>query len=202
MQTFIIRRLLQIILVLIIVTVFVFLLVRLLPGDPILLYLTAQDMEVISLEQLDAIRHDLGLDRPMIVQYFDWLGHAVRGDLGTSIINRGSIAAEIARRVPISMYLSGLAFIISIIVGIPLGLLAAVRRGTWIDSLVTSLGNLGITMPIFWLGILLIYFFGMKLDWLPIFGWVSPFTDFGDNLKHIVLPVFVYPFLPLLRLCV
>ena len=85
------------------------------------------------------------------------------------------MADEIVRRLPISMYLAGIAFIISIIVGIPLGVISAVRRGTWLDSILTSVGNLGITVPTFWLGILLIYFFGMKLNWLPIFGWTSPF---------------------------
>jgi peptide/nickel transport system permease protein len=189
MQTFIIRRLLQIVLVLLIVTILVFLMVRLLPGDPILMYMTQQNMEILSQEQIDVIRHDLGLDRSLAVQYVDWLSHALRGDLGLSIINRGDVAAEIIRRMPISMYLAGIAFIISIIVGIPLGVVSAVRRGTWLDSFLTSVGNLGITIPTFWLGILLIYFFGMKLDWLPIFGWTSPFDDLAMNIKQSILPV-------------
>jgi peptide/nickel transport system permease protein len=190
MQTYIIRRLLQIILVLLLVTILVFLMVRLLPGDPIMLFMTLQDMEIMSQEQIDTIRHELGLDRSLAVQYVDWLGHALRGDLGKSIIHRGDVADEIARRVPITLYLSGLAFIISIIVGIPMGVISAVRRGTWLDSVLTSVGNLGITVPIFWLGILLIYFFGLKLNWLPIFGFTSPFTDFAMSTKQIILPVF------------
>jgi peptide/nickel transport system permease protein len=190
MITYIIRRLLQILLVLIIVTAIVFLMVRLLPGDPILMYLTAQDMEITSHEQIDIIKHDLGLDRPMFIQYLDWLGHVARGDLGKSIINRVNISDEIANRLPITAHLGGLAFLLSIIIGIPFGVVAAVKRGTWIDSFVTSLGNLGITMPIFWLGIILIYLFGLKLNWLPINGYVSPTRDFWESTRSVILPVF------------
>jgi len=178
------------ILVLLIVTIIVFLMVRLLPGDPILIYLTQQDLEEITQEQVDIIRHNLGLDRSLFVQYIDWIGNVATGDLGTSIIHRGKVGDDIKRRLPITLHLGGLAFIISIIVGIPMGVIAAVRRGTWLDSVLTSLGNLGITIPVFWLGILLIYAFGLKLDWLPIFGYTSPFKDFWLNTQQIILPVF------------
>jgi peptide/nickel transport system permease protein len=178
------------ILVLLMVTIIVFLMVRLLPGDPILIYLTQQDMEEITQEQVDAIRHDLGLDRSLATQYIDWIGSVATGDLGTSIIHRGKVGDDIKRRLPITLHLGGLAFIISIIVGIPMGVIAAVRRGTWLDSVLTSLGNLGITIPVFWLGILLIYAFGLKLDWLPIFGYTSPFKDFWLNTQQIIMPVF------------
>lgn len=178
------------IIVLLIVTIIVFLMVRLLPGDPILMYLTSSDLEEITQEQVDVIRHDLGLDRPLFVQYFDWIGNVVTGDLGTSIIHRGKVGDDIKRRLPITLHLGGLAFIISIIIGIPMGVIAAVRRGTWLDNVLTSLGNLGITVPVFWLGILLIYAFGLKLDWLPVFGYTSPFKDFALNIQQIILPVF------------
>jgi peptide/nickel transport system permease protein len=178
------------IIVLLIVTIIVFLMVRLLPGDPILIYLTQQDMEEITQEQIDAIRHDLGLDRSLFVQYGNWIGDVVKGDLGTSIIHRGKVGDDIKRRLPITLHLGGLAFIISIIVGIPMGVIAAVRRGTWLDSLLTSLGNLGITIPVFWLGILLLYAFSYKLDLLPVYGYTSPFKDFALNTQQIILPVF------------
>ncbi|MCJ7605710.1 MAG: ABC transporter permease [Dehalococcoidales bacterium] len=190
MGTYIIRRLIQMAIVLLILTVVVFLLVRLLPGDPILIYLTSSDLEEITQEQIDTLRHDLGIDRSLFVQYFDWLGKALHGDLGKSIIHRGKVIDDVIRRVPITLYLGSLAFIISIIVGIPMGVIAAVRRGTWLDSVLTSLGNLGVTMPIFWLGILLIYLFGLKLGWLPIYGWVSPFDNFVDSVRKSILPVF------------
>jgi peptide/nickel transport system permease protein len=178
------------ILVLLIVTIIVFLMIRLLPGDPILMYLTTTDLQEITREEVAVIKHDLGLDRPLVVQYFDWLGHVVTGDLGTSIIHRGKVGDDIKRRLPITLHIGGLAFIISIIIGIPMGVIAAVRRGTWLDSVLTSLGNLGITIPVFWLGILLIYAFGLKLDWLPVFGYTSPFKDLALNTRQIILPVF------------
>jgi peptide/nickel transport system permease protein len=190
MGTYIIRRIIQMLLVLLIVTIIVFLLVRLLPGDPILMYLTQQDIEEITPEQVAIIKHDLGIDRPLFVQYFEWLGGVLTGDFGTSIIHRGAVIDDIKKRLPITLHLGALAFIISIIIGIPMGVITAVRRGTWMDNLLTSLGNIGVTIPIFWLGILLIYAFGLKLEWLPIYGYPSPFEDPWGNLQHIVMPVF------------
>ena len=183
MTSFIIRRLLQLVLVLLLITMLVFLMVRLLPGDPILMYMTQQNMEILSQEQIDTIRHDVGLDRNIAVQYADWLGHVVRGDLGQSIISRTSVAREIAQRLPVSAYICGIAFVLGTLIGVPLGVIAAVRRGRWLDSFLTGFGNLGITIPTFWLGILLIYLFGMKLNWLPIIGYVSPFENLGDSLQ-------------------
>lgn len=190
MGTYVVRRVLQMIFVLLVVTVIVFVMVRQLPGDPILMYLTRQDLEEITQEQVDAIRHDLGLDRPLVVQYADWLGKALTGDLGHSIIHRGRVMDDIQKRLPITLYIGGLAFGISILIGIPLGVIAAVRRGTWVDNLLTGIGNLGITIPVFWLGILLIYFFGLRLHILPIYGYTSPFKDLWLSVQQTLLPVF------------
>ncbi|MBN1692412.1 MAG: ABC transporter permease [Dehalococcoidales bacterium] len=178
------------ILVLFIVTILVFVAMRLLPGDPILMFLTQENAESITQEEIAKIRHELGLDRSMLVQYFDWIGHVITGDLGKSIINHYDIADEVKYRMPISLHLGALAFMISIIIGIPLGVIAAIRRATWTDDVLTSLGNLGITIPTFWLGILFIYAFGLKLNLLPIFGYTSPFEDFWRNSQEIILPVF------------
>ena len=100
MGTYIIRRVLQMVTVLLLVTIIVFLLMRLLPGDPILIYLTQEDQEEITQEQVDALKHDLGLDKPLTLQYVDWLKKAVRGDLGTSIIHRGKVIDDIKKRYP------------------------------------------------------------------------------------------------------
>jgi len=190
MATYIIRRILQMVLVLLIISVIIFLLVRLLPGDPILLYLTSQSVRDIPQERIDIIKHDLGLDRSLWVQYFDWLSHVATGDLGNSIIHRGKVITDIKQRLPITLHIGLLAFAASIIIGIPMGVISAVRRNSWMDNVLTSLGNLGICVPIFWLGILLIYLFGLKLEWLPVFGYTSPFEDFWLNTKQIILPVF------------
>lgn len=178
------------ILVLLVVTIFVFLMVRFLPGDPVLMYLSRQDMEAITQEQVDAIKHDLGIDRPIPVQYVSWLAKALTGDLGKSIIHRGRVLDDIKKRLPITMYIGGLAFMISIVIGIPIGVIAAMRRGTWVDNLLTSLGNIGITIPVFWLGILLIYFFGLKLHVLPVYGYTSPFKNFWLSFQQMIMPVF------------
>jgi peptide/nickel transport system permease protein len=190
MGTYILRRVLQMILVLLVVSILVFSMVRFLPGDPILMYLTRQDMMEITQEQVEAIRHDLGLDRPIAVQYFTWLAKALSGDLGKSIIHQGRVIDDIKRRLPITLYIGGLAFCISIIIGLPIGVIAAVRRGTWLDNVLTSIGNLGITIPVFWLGILLIYLFGLKLHLLPIFGYTSPLKNFWLSTQQILMPVF------------
>jgi len=190
MGTYILRRVLQMILVLLVVTILVFVMVRFLPGDPILMYLSRQDMEEITREQVETIRHDLGLDRPIAVQYVTWLAKALSGDLGNSIIHRGRVIDDIKKRLPITLYIGGLAFCISIIIGLPIGVIAAVRRGTWLDNVLTSIGNLGITIPVFWLGILLIYLFGLKLRLLPIFGYTSPLKNFWLSTQQILMPVF------------
>jgi peptide/nickel transport system permease protein len=190
MVEYAIRRILQMILVLLIVTIGVFMVMRLLPGDPIMIYITTQNVQTISQEQIENVRHEYGLDKPAIVQYFSWLGDVVTGDLGKSIINGSKVIDDIKQRLPVTLHIGFLAFIFSIIIGIPIGAISAIRRGTWMDSILTSLGNLGICVPIFWLGILLIYFFCLKLGWLPSFGYTSPFKDFWLNTKQIIMPVF------------
>jgi peptide/nickel transport system permease protein len=162
---------------------------RLLPGDPILMLVTASEAESSTQEQIDSLRKEFGLDKPMVVQYFNWLGGVFRGDLGESILQRAPVAEEIIRRVPITLHLGLLALVLSIIIGIPAGVICAVRRGTWLDTAVTFLSNLGITIPNFWLGIILIYVFAVTLNWLPVQGYTSPFTDFWKNTRQIIMPV-------------
>ena len=176
--------------VLLLVSLMVFLTMRLLPGDPILMYMTMRDVEGSSQEQIDNIRKEFGLDKPVMVQYLRWVSGAVRGDLGTSILNRSSVSAELKRRVPITFYLTFLSLLLSVVVSIPLGVISAMRRGSWLDTLVTTVANMGVTVPVFWLGILLVYVFGLILKWLPVFGYTSPFTNFWVSLKQVVMPVF------------
>lgn len=197
MRAYIIRRLLQMILVLLIVTLIVFFLLRLLPGDPILMYLTQQDVEEITQEQVDFIKKQLGLDKPLPVQYVRWIGDVLTGDLGNSIITKTPVVKDIKLRLPVTLHLGILAFILSIIIGIPIGVIAAARRGTWIDNIFTAVGNIGITLPSFWLGIILIFLIGYKLQWLPIYGYTSPFKDFWFNTQQIIMPVIVLAAAPI-----
>jgi peptide/nickel transport system permease protein len=197
MPAYIIRRLLQMILVLGIVTIIVFFLIRLLPGDPIYMYLSQQDVDEISQEQIDFTKRQLGLDRSLPEQYIRWVGNVVTGDLGSSIITKTAVIKDIKVRLPVTFHLGILAFILSIIIGIPLGVIAAARRGTWLDNVVTAVGNIGITLPSFWLGIVLIFIVGYKLEWLPIYGYTSPFRDFWLNTQQIIMPVIVLAAAPI-----
>jgi peptide/nickel transport system permease protein len=197
MKTFIIRRVIHAVIVLILVTLIVFLAMRILPGDPIYMIMTEGQMTDISEEDIEAARHEYGLDRPLMVQYFDWLVGVIRGDLGTSLMQRLPVTYMLGHGIPITLNIGLLAFVISLILGIPAGVICAIRRGKWLDTVVTILANIGITVPTFWLGIMLIYLFALKLGWLPVQGYVSPFTDLGQNIKLIVMPVICLAIFPI-----
>jgi peptide/nickel transport system permease protein len=196
MSAYILRRLLHAILVVLLVSMLVFVVMRLLPGDPILMFVTSGDMQSVSAEQVAALRHDYGLDKPLVVQYFDWLGRAVQGDMGKSILFHYSVTDEIAHRLPISLSLGLMALIVGVVVGPVLGAVSAVRRGSWLDTWLTIAATLGITAPSFWVSIVLIYIFGLKLGVLPAYGYTSPLTDFWQSVQQSVLPVVVLAVFP------
>jgi peptide/nickel transport system permease protein len=189
MTTYIARRLIQSLIVFLLVLVGTFMVMRLLPGDPILMLVSKQTASSSTPAQIDKLRHEYGLDRPLAVQFFNWLGGVLHGDFGYSISNGRPVFDDILRRFPITLHLGVVAMIISFIFGVLAGVISAVRRGTWIDTFVTSLANIGITIPVFWLGVILMYLFSLKLGWLPMFGYTSPFTDFWLNTKQIIMPV-------------
>ncbi len=190
MTTYIIRRLIQGFFILILVTLIVFLAMRLLPGDPIYMILGEAELSNMTREAIDEIRHEYGLDRPLLVQYVDWIGGIFHGDFGISIVYDYSPLRVIGKAVPITLNLSLPAFFISFMIGIPTGVVCAIRRGTWIDTVVTILANIGITIPIFWLGTMLIYMFALKLHWLPVQGYTPPLVDLVKNIRQIIMPVF------------
>jgi peptide/nickel transport system permease protein len=190
MLSYIVRRFGQSIIVILIVTIFVFFGMRLLPGDPIYMMFNPNQIQNMTQEELDQIRHNAGLDRSMAVQYFDWLGGVFRGQLGESILTKRPVTEDLATRIPISAYIGFIAFLVSSFLGIPAGIISAIRRGTWLDTVVTTLANLGITVPIFWLGIMLMYLFAVKLNWLPTSGFTSPFENFWLSTKQLIMPVF------------
>lgn len=197
MTTYIIRRLIMAIIVLLLVTTIVFFAMRLLPGDPIRM-LVAQSQEVnFTEEQVELLRHQHGLDRSLIIQYFDWLGDILHGDLGRSVFTNAPVVEQITQRLPVTFHLGILAFIISIIIGVPAGIISAVRRATWTDTSVTTLANLGITVPQFWLGVIMMLVFGLWLGWLPIFGYTSPFEDFWMSTRQLIMPVICLSIFPI-----
>jgi len=187
--TYIIRRLIQAVFILIILTFIVFGVIRLVPGDPLLMYLSATDIEALSPEALEQARHELGLDKNLVVQYFTWLGDILQGDFGKSFHFKEPVLQLISQRLPITIHLGVFAFIFSSIIGIGLGIIAAVRRGRWADMVATLAANTAITIPIFWLGIILILILGKYLDLLPIAGYTSPFDDFWLSTQKLVMPV-------------
>jgi len=170
-------------------TLVVFFAMRLLPGDPLMIYVAQSQISNIGPEALDQLRAEHGLDKPILVQYYNWASKVLRGDLGRSVFYNESVAKLIARRLPITAHIGLVAFFIATILGTLSGLLAGLRRGKLADQIVTPLAYVGITVPIFWLGILLIYAFGLKLHWLPIGGYTSPFEDFWLNTRQLIMPV-------------
>ena len=190
MVPYIIRRLIRAAAILLLISLIIFFAVRLLPGDPIYMILSQAQVSTASEDQIQAIRAQYGLDKPILEQYFYWLGGVFRGNFGTSIAYHTSPLAILARAIPVTLNISIPAFIISLLVGIPAGIICAIRRATWIDTVVTVLSNVGITIPVFWLGTILIYVFALRLDWLPVEGYTSPFVDIGKNIRQLVMPVF------------
>ena len=189
MTTYIFRRLAQGLLVLVIVSVFIFLVMRLLPGDPLMLYVAQSQLENITPEDLDRLRAEFGMDKALPLQYVDWIKGVLQGDLGQSITLRESVSTMVKERLPVTMHLGILSMIFSAIFGVTFGVICALRRGKWIDTLFTVLANIGITAPSFWVAIILIYFLGWKLGLLPIYGYTPPTQDLWLNAREVILPV-------------
>ena len=187
MGTYIIRRLIIGVIVLLLVTVLVFLLVRLLPGDPLVIYTSGVNR--IGPEEYEALREKFGLNDPLPVQYFNWLGQILRGDLGKSILIGQPITELIGDVLPRTAYIGIITLTIGVFGGIFVGIICALRRGSWLDNTLTTLANIGMTLPQFWLAIVLMYLISYKLGWLPTSGWVSPLDNFWESTKRLIMPV-------------
>jgi peptide/nickel transport system permease protein len=186
MGTFILRRLAQAIPVVFLSSVMVFLLLHLLPGDPALV-LAGPDATQSAIE---AIRKDMGLDRPLPVQYVSWVGSILSGDLGRSATNKLPIAQLISQRAPATLELALAAELLTISIALPLGTIAAVKQRTRADWGISSTVSLGLAVPNFWLGILLIILFAIALGWLPPGGRGDFTRDPMTALKFLALPAF------------
>jgi peptide/nickel transport system permease protein len=185
--TFIIRRLFMAIIVVFIVSLISFLLLQLVPGgDPVRAMLGLDATQ----EQVDSMRQEMWLDRPVIVQYFHWVGNALHGDLGKSLRYRENVTSLIKQRLPITFHLAFLALLLASIIGITGGIICAIRRGSVLDQIISVLSNGAVAVPIFWLGILGIYVFSLTLGWLPTNGYTSPFDNFWLSTRKIIMPVF------------
>ena len=178
MRTVILRRLLFVLPVIWGVSTFVFLIIHLIPGDPIDLMLG----ETASVVDRELLRRQLGLDRPLWQQYLTFLKQAVRGDFGRSLHNRRPVSTLIAERLPATAMLAGAAMLVAVVLSLPLGILASLRPRSWLDTVSMMLALIGVSMPNFWLGPLLILVFALPLGWLPVSGR-------GDgSVIYLVLP--------------
>ncbi|MHC0038441.1 nickel ABC transporter permease [Pseudoneobacillus sp. C159] len=176
MLMFILRRLVQTVPVIIGVTFVVFFIMQLVPGDPAVLLAG----EGASKETIEAIREQLGLNRPLFVQYFEYLMNIFQGDLGVSLKNSQPVLDEILVRLPITLELSFYSILITIILGMSAGIISAVKPYSMQDVGVMLVALIGISLPSFWFGLMLMYFFSVKLQILPVAGW--------DSLRHVILP--------------
>ena len=186
MLEYALRRVLAFIPTIFITLTLIFFLTRLVPGSPIWALIGHQSVDAA---QIDAITKELGLDRPLIAQYLEWLPRVLTGDFGNSIFYGRPVAQIVADRFPVTLYLTTFAMILTIAVGMPLGIVAAIRRGRIADYASNTFSSLGMAMPSFWLGFLLIITFAVVLNWLPSSGYRSP--DFGiwQWLSRLILPV-------------
>ncbi len=189
MSRYIARRVLSAIPVIFLVTLLTFIGQSLIPGDPILAIIGADEAGQLSQDMLQQRRHELGLDKPLPVQYVKWLSRLARGDLGTSFKTRLPVTKTIGQRLAVSTKLNVITFTLNTSTAIFLGTVAALYRGTKFDFFATSWAVLGVATPGFWLAIILILIFSVQLGWLPAAGWVDPFSNPVQGIKHLVLPV-------------
>jgi peptide/nickel transport system permease protein len=162
----------------------VFLLLRLIPGDPASTIAGPNARP----EQLEAVREDLGLKRPLPVQYGIWLGNVLRGDLGTSFVSRHPVRVLIQDRLPATAVLAAAAIVLAVVIAFPVGIVTAARRGSWLARFFAGYTALVLAIPTFWLGLLLLLVFGLWLDWAPMSGYVGVFDAPFEAAKHLLLP--------------
>ena len=187
MHKYIIKRLLLSLLIVVLVSVFAFSLMHFLDGDPVTMVLG----EGVSQETIQQYRAELNLDKPILEQYWLWIkGIVTQGNFGTSILYREDVGRLMWTRLPVSLSIVIPTLIISVALGIFWGVISAITRGTWIDQLITFFANLGVGMPIFWVAVLGIYTFAVKLQILPIQGYTAPDKNFAAFVERATLPVF------------
>ena len=184
MIAFLVRRLAVSLLVMLLVSFLTFGIIWLVPGDAASAFLDTS----ATPEQLQQIRHQLGLDQPFYEQMLSWYVHLLHGDLGNSIFLRRSVVTAIIERLPVTLSLTAIALALATVLGVAAGVLAALRHGHWSDQALSSLALLGLSVPEFWLGLMMIYLFAVDLGWFPTGGYVPPSESFMGWLLSLALP--------------
>jgi peptide/nickel transport system permease protein len=184
---YVIRRLLNAIPVLLLVSVMVFALTNVMSGDPVEA-ISGGSEATLTPEAIEQLREELGLTDPLPVQYIRWLGNAVRGDLGTSITANRPVTEVLGDRLPTTLQLAVVAWLIAVAISLPLGILAGVKRNTWVDHLATIIALGGVAMPAFWMGLMFILVFGVWWELFPPSGFVSLFDDPLTAVRYLALP--------------
>jgi peptide/nickel transport system permease protein len=185
MRKYLLRRLLLLVPTLLGVTLIVFLMMHFIPGDPV----TNMMGEMFSQADADRLRHELGLDQPLLVQYGKWVWLLVRGDWGHSLFTHQPVLTDILYRLPISLELLVLSTVVSLLIALPAGTIAAVRPNSWKDYSAMVVAMAGVSIPEFFLGVLLTMLFALVLGWLPVSGYTALLDDPWGNVQHMVLPV-------------
>jgi peptide/nickel transport system permease protein len=188
MGAYLIRRGLSTLVLLYLIVTVVFLLLHALPGDPAMAVLGGIDADPTP-EDVARVREELGLDRPLYVQYVDWLGDIVRLDLGESFVNNRSVSQDLFDRLPRTLMIIVPAIVLAVLVGIPLGIAAARFRRSFLDPLISAVALIGFSVPVFVIGLVLVLVFAIELGWLPSSGYVDPRDDFVEFLKRATLPI-------------
>lgn len=178
------RQVLQVLITIVLVTIVVFTLQHLVPGGPALAILG----DTATAERIDALNEQLGLNQPLVAQYADWIFGLLRGDMGASVVNGFPVSSLIGERLGATLSVSAAGMLVSIVVGVPLGVAAALNRDRPADGLITGLATLGVAVPSFWLGMILVLIFAIGLQMLPATGFVSFSTDPLAAFRHLVLP--------------
>lgn len=184
MAGYIARRVIQVLVVMLGVSIIVFAVIHLIPGDPVRVALGTR----FNQETYEALRARAGLDQPLVIQYFDWLGGALTGDLGVSFRSGEPVTSAIVERLPATLTLAFAALAVALLIALPLGVVSAVRSGRPVDYVATFVSQIGISIPDFWMGIMFILLFSLTLGWLPPSGYVSPLEDPVGWLQRLLMP--------------
>lgn len=182
----IIKKILTAIPVLLVVSIVLFLLLNVMPGD------AADSMAAAdaTAEEIEQLREDMGLNDPIYIQYLKWLKNVLKGDFGISLLNAASVTEKIVTRLPVTLELTLLAMLIAVAIALPMGVLSATHRNSFLDTIASFVSMIGVAVPHFWLAMMLVILFAVNLHWLPASGFTPISEGLGDNLRRMILPAF------------